>query len=53
MSANAYEILALAMRYVFAGLMALIVLRAWRLTAVDSGRAKKLRRLSPDTGIIG
>lgn len=53
MSANAYEILALAMRYVFAGLMVLIVLRAWRLTMVDSARAKKLRRLSPDTGIIG
>ena len=53
MSANAYEILALAMRYVFAGLMVLIVLRAWRLTMVDSGRAKKLRRLSPETGIIG
>lgn len=53
MSANAYEILALAMRYVFAGLMLLIVLRAWRISMVDSRRAAKLRRLSPDTGIIG
>ncbi len=53
MSANAYEILALAMRYVFAALMLLIVLRAWRITAIDSQRAKKLRRLSPETGIIG
>lgn len=53
MSANAYEILALAMRYVFAALMALIVFRAWRLTAIDSARAKRLRRLSPETGIIG
>lgn len=53
MSANAYEILALAMRYVFAVLMVLIVLRAWRISAVDSRRAAKLRRLSPDTGIIG
>ena len=53
MSANLYEILALAMRYVFAALMVLIVLRAWRLTAVDSARAKRLRRLSPETGIIG
>lgn len=53
MSANAYEILALAMRYVFAALMVLIVLRAWRITAIDSQRAKKLRRLSPETGIIG
>ena len=53
MSANAYELLALAMRYVFAGLMLLIVLRAWRISIVDSRRAAKLRRLSPDTGIIG
>ena len=53
MSVNAYEILALAMRYVFAALMVLIVLRAWRLTAIDSSRAKRLRRLSPETGIIG
>ena len=53
MSANAYEILALAMRDVFAGLMVLIVLRAWRISMVDSRRATKLRRLSPDTGIIG
>ena len=53
MSANAYELLALAMRYVFAGLMVLIVLRAWRITFIDQRRASKLRRLSPDTGIIG
>lgn len=53
MSPNAYEILALVMRYVFAALMLLIVLRAWRLTVVDSARANRLRRLSPDTGIVG
>ena len=53
MGANAFEILALAMRYVFAGLMLLIVLRAWRITAIDSRRARKLRRLSPDTGVVG
>lgn len=53
MSANAYEVLALAMRYVFAALMVLIVLRGWRISAVDSQRARKLRRLSPETGIIG
>lgn len=53
MGANAYELLALAMRYVFAALMVLIVIRAWRITMVDSRRAAKLRRLSPDTGIIG
>ena len=52
-SANAYELLSLAMRYVFAALMALIVLRAWRITFIDNRRAAKLRRLSPDTGIIG
>lgn len=53
MSANAYELLALAMRYVFAGLMLLIVLRAWRISMVDSRRANRLRRLSPETGIVG
>lgn len=53
MSANAYEVLALAMRYVFAGLMLLIVLRGWRTAVVDSRRARKLRRLSPDTGVVG
>ena len=53
MNANAYEILALAMRYVFAGLMLLIVLRALTVTMVDSKRAAQLRRLNPKTGIIG
>lgn len=53
MSANAYEVLALAMRYVFAGLMVLIVLRGMRITVVDSRRARRLRRLSPQTGIVG
>lgn len=53
MNANAYEILSLAMRYVFAALMVLIVLRGWRITIIDSRRAAKLRRLSPETGIIG
>lgn len=53
MSTNAYELLALAMRYVFAALMVLIVIRAWRITFIDNRRAAKLRRLSPDTGIVG
>ena len=52
-SSNLYELLALAMRYVFAALMVLIVLRAARITAVDSRRARRLRRLSPQTGIVG
>lgn len=53
MSANAYEILALGMRYVFAALMVLIVLRGWRISVIDSRRARKLRKLSPETGIVG
>lgn len=53
MSANAYELLALMMRYVFAALIFLIVLRAWFGASVDSQRAVQLRKLSPDTGIIG
>ena len=53
MSEGLYELLALCARYVFAGLMALIVVRACRITIVDSRRAKTLRRISPETGIIG
>lgn len=53
MSQNLYEIVALGARYVFAGLMLLIVLRAWRITLVDSRRAATLRHLSPATGISG
>lgn len=53
MSRDAYELLALTARYVFAGLMLLIVLRAARGALVDSRRAAKLRRLSPMTGISG
>lgn len=53
MAQNLYEILALSARYVFAGLMLLIVLRAWRITLVDSRRAATLRHLSPQTGISG
>lgn len=53
MSENLYELLALAARYLFAGLMILIVVRAWRITIIDSRRAKTLRRISPETGISG
>lgn len=53
MAQSLYEIVALGARYLFAGLMVLIVLRAWRITLVDSRRASTLRHLSPQTGIIG
>ena len=53
MSQNLYELIALGARYVFAALMVLIVLRAWRITIVDSRRAATLRRVSPQTGISG
>lgn len=53
MSANAYEVLATAMRYVFVALILLIVLRGLRGALTDSRRADRLRRLSPETGIIG
>ena len=53
MSQSVYELMALAARYVFAALMVLIVLRAWRLTIVDSRRTQTLRRLSPETGLSG
>lgn len=53
MSRNLYEIVALGARYVFAALMALVVLRAWRITLIDSRRAATLRRMSPQTGLSG
>lgn len=53
MSTNAFELLSLTMRYVFTGLMLLIVIRAARGAAIDSRRAARLRRLSPMTGISG
>ena len=53
MSQSLYELLALGARYVFAGLMLLIVLRAWRITIIDSRRASRLRRISPQTGLSG
>ncbi len=53
MSQDIYELLALGARYVFAALMVLIVLRAWRITLVDSRRADTLRRMSPQTGLSG
>ena len=53
MSTGLYELVALGARYVFAALMVLIVLRAWRITIVDSRRAGMLRRLSPQTGLSG
>lgn len=53
MNGDMYEIVALAMRYFFAGLMALIAVRAWKITIVDSRRATELRRMSPETGLCG
>lgn len=53
MNQSLYEIAALGARYAFAGLMLLIVLRAWRITIIDSRRAGTLRRMSPQTGISG
>ena len=53
MRKDLYEILALAGRYVFAALMVLIVLRAWRITIVDNRRARRLRLKAPQTGLCG
>ncbi len=53
MSANAYELLSLTMRYIFAALLILIVLRAARGALVDARRSTRLRRLSPMTGLSG
>ena len=53
MTRNAYELIALAMRYFFAAMMLLIVLRAGRGALIDSRRAARLRKLSPMAGIVG
>ena len=53
MSRDLYDLLALAGRYVFAALMVLIVLRAWRITIIDNRRAGRLRQLAPQTGLSG
>jgi len=53
MGRELYELFALGGRYLFAGLMLLIVFRAGRITLVDSRRASTLRRFSPETGICG
>ncbi len=53
MSSNLYELISIGARYLFAALMVIIVIRAWRITIVDSRRANHLRRLSPETGVCG
>lgn len=53
MNDDLYELVALFMRYFFAAIMVLIVLRAWKISVVDSRRAKSLRRLAPETGFCG
>lgn len=53
MDRGLYELIALGARYAFAALMLLIVVRAGRITLVDSRRAAALRRMSPETGISG
>lgn len=52
-SPDLYTILSLAARYLFCGLMVLIVFRAWRITVVDNRRARILRAWTPETGCIG
>lgn len=53
MNGNLYELIAIGARYLFAVIMIVIVIRAWKITIVDSRRAASLRRLSPETGVCG
>ena len=53
LKAEVYELVALGMRYFFAAILALVVVRAWRITLTDARRATQLRRLSPETGLCG
>ena len=53
MSEGVYELLALAARYWFVLLIAVIVVRAWRTSVVDNRSAKVLRELSGGAACIG
>jgi len=53
MNGNLYELIAIGARYLFAAIMVIIVIRAWKITIIDSRRAGRLRRLSPETGVCG
>lgn len=53
MSADTYTILATAMRYFFSALIVVLVWTAWKGALRDSGKARALRRLAPESGAIG
>lgn len=53
MANEAYEILALAMRYVFVLLGALVVLRSYRWLLKDHRAHKKEMKRLPDAGLVG
>lgn len=53
MNSETYEILALAARYWFILLAALIVLRGWRATVKDNRNAKVLRDWAGGAGCVG
>lgn len=53
MSAETYEIMALAARYWFITLAALIVLRGWRASVKDNRNAKILRDWAGGSGCVG
>lgn len=52
-SAELYEVISLAMRYVFAFLGVLIVLRSFRLMLADRRANRSLLRKLPDAGTVG
>lgn len=53
MSSDAYEILALSMRYVFVLLLLLIVIRAYLWLLRDHRAHQKEKRSLPDAGLVG
>ncbi len=53
MSSETYEIMALAMRYWFIALAALIVIRGWRASVKDNRNAKILRDWAGGSGCVG
>ena len=53
MAGEAYEILALLMRYVFVLIGALVLLRAYRWMRRDARNYRREMRTLPDAGLVG
>ena len=53
MNSDLYALIALAARYWFVALIAVLLFRGWRMTVADNRRAKLLREWMGQTGCVG